>query len=94
MQRLIIRRSVGVNVSFLGEYVVKFHASKFFLILLMMDISKINRSQHENRNFHIFGINIKAQSEFSHMNSLIPFLIHGPYHKGPLLIRLPPASAG
>ena len=38
-----------------------------------MDISKINRSQHENRNFHIFGINIKAQSEFSHMNSLIPF---------------------
>ena len=36
---------------------------------------------------------IKAQSEFSHMNSLIPFLIHGPYHKGPLLIRLPPASA-
>ena len=94
MQRLIIRRSVGVNVSFLGEYVVKFHASKFFLILLMMDISKINRSQHENRNFHIFGINIKAQSEFSHMNSLIPFLIHGPYHKGPLLIRLPPTSAG
>ena len=60
MQRLIIRRSVGVNVSFLGEYVVKFHASKFFLILLMMDISKINRSQHENRNFHICGINIKA----------------------------------
>ena len=94
MQRLIIRRSVGVNVSFLGEYVVKFHASKFFKILLMMDISKINRSQHENRNFHIFGINIKAQSEFSHMNWLIPFLIHGPYHKGPLLIRLPPASAG
>ena len=73
---------------------VKFHASKFFKILLMMDISKINRSQHENRNFQIFGINIKAQSEFSHMNSLIPFLIHGPYHKGPLLIRLPPASAG
>ena len=60
----------------------------------MMDISKINRSQHENHNFLIFGINIKAQSEFSHMNSLIPFLIHGPYHKGPLLIRLPPASAG
>ena len=40
-----------------------------------MDISKINRSQHENRNFHIFSINIKAQSEFSHMNSLIPWLI-------------------
>ena len=59
-----------------------------------MDISEINRSQHENHNFQIFGINIKAQSEFSQMNSLIPFLIHGPYHKGPLLIRLPPASAG
>ena len=59
----------------------------------MMDISKINRLQHENRKFEIVGINIKAQSEFSHMNSLIPFLIHGPYHKGPLLIPVPPASA-
>ena len=53
-QRLIIRRSVWVKLSFLGKYVVKFHASKFFNILLMMKISKINRSQHEIRNVHVF----------------------------------------
>ena len=94
MQRLIIRRSVGVNVSFLGKYVVKFHASKYFLNTTHDGHFRNNHSQHENHNFQIFGINIKAQSEFSHMNSLIPFLIHGPYHKGPLLIRLQPASAG
>ena len=56
---------------------VKFHASKFFQILLMMKISKINRSQHENRNFHVFVINIKVKARFSQRNSLIPWLIHG-----------------
>ena len=61
---------------------VKFHASKFFQILLMMNISIINRSQHENRNFHVFDINIKVQSK-EFVNPMV----------NPWLIRLPPTSA-
>ena len=45
-------------------------------------------------NVHVFGINIKAQSGFSHRNSSIPLLTRGPTTKDPWLIRLPPASAG